>query len=183
MGTRAPDSSESLEALAAQVADLRGRVMGLQASVEQARMAGGGKLREQLAELSRTVAELMDEGTVPRIPAPVWEGLDPAERAAQLAELMEWVTGFLLVNYPHTPLRSCWDSHTAALWELSTLRAEWRRVYDRKRPDLAGALAWHDRWLPGAGSRLEKILKDCKGSCALLRSPVRPLPRPQPRAG
>jgi hypothetical protein len=183
MGTRSPENTESVAALAAQVADLRGQVVGLRARVENAGMQSGIRLAEQVADLARTVADLVDEGTVPRISAPTWVGLDPEQRAAQLAELTEWVTGFLVMNYPHVTIRPCWADHQAALWELSTLRAEWRRVYERKRPDLSGALDWHDRHLPGVALRVEKILKDCKGSCALAKSPA-PVPlRPRPRAG
>ena len=29
------------------------------------------------------------------------------------------------------------------VWELSTVWAEWRRIYDRPGPELAGALEWH----------------------------------------
>jgi hypothetical protein len=51
------------------------------------------------------------------------------------------------------------------VWELSTLREEWLRVYDRTYPDLAGALTWHDRWLPGVVARLTPLLLDCRDGC------------------
>lgn len=186
MGTKASDPGESLPALAAQIADLRGIVVGLRARVEHAGATSNLKLAEQLTAVADQVAALTtDDGPAPAVTAPVWHDLTPDQHATQAADLADWVDGFLTVNYPHVPLRPCWPDHPAALWELSTLRAEWLRVYDRKNPDLPGALNWHDRYLPGIILRLRKILGDCKGNCSLVRPAVRVLPQPQtrPRAG
>jgi hypothetical protein len=177
MATRSPDDI-ALPALAAQVADLRGTVTVLKARMDAAGVSGSARLHEQVAELSRIVAGLCGEGTPSRPAAPSWAGLDPEARAARLAALAAWVDGFLIPNYRPEGLRSCWAAHMAAVWELSTLHAEWERIYDRKHPELAGALTWHDRWLPGAVSRLEKILKDCKARCSAARAPAPSRPRP-----
>ena len=131
---------DPVAALAAQVRDLRGIVVEVKARMDRAGMSGSVKLHEQVAELARTVAALADEGPAPRVTAPNWTAMDEAERADQLAALAAWADGFLRLNYPHALTRPCWASHAAAVWELSTLRAEWQRVYDRKHPDLAGAL-------------------------------------------
>jgi hypothetical protein len=185
MATPSPDEA-SLPALAAQVAslrdqvaDLRGDVRTTKARVEAAGMAGGGiRLREEVAALARAVAALTGDGPVPRAVAPNWLDLTGDDLAEALADLAAWVVGFLATNYPHARVRACWADHPPAIWELSTLRAEWQRVYERPHPDLPGALAWHDRWLPGVIDRLEKILHDCKAGCVLtVQAPARPRPR------
>lgn len=157
-------------ALAAQVADLRGQVVALRARMDAAGISGSAKLHEQVAALTRQVEDLASGGGGISPAAPDWTRLDNAERAAALAELAAWVDGFLVPNYPHAGLRACWQAHAAAVWELSTLHAEWARVYGRERPELSGALAWHDRWLPGVATRLGVILSDCKARCALASS-------------
>ena len=47
----------------------------------------------------------------------------------------------------------------SAVWELSTLAAEWERVYQARSRDLQGALDFHDRWLPGALRRVREALR------------------------
>jgi hypothetical protein len=161
MATRPPDGL-GLAALAAQIADLREDVTTVKARVEAAGMAGGTKLHERVAAIERTLQELADDGTKAHPSAPVWFGLDDDAYAKQLANLTQWVERFLIVHYPHVPWQPCWAQHPAALWELGNLWAEHRRIYDRKQPALADALVWHDRWLPGAAVRLERILRDCR---------------------
>jgi hypothetical protein len=158
-----PDS-ESLAALAAQLADLRGKVVYLQSRIERAGL-GSADLPAQVAELAQAVAALSHDETAARHTAPYWLGLDGAEHAERLAELGAWVSEVLAVNYPDAMRCACWASHPAAIWELSTLREEWLRVYDRTYPDLAGALAWHDRWLPGVAARVNAVMKDCAAGC------------------
>lgn len=183
--SKAPDPTESLAALAAQVNDLRGRLLGVEARVGSAGATTNLKLAEQVAALAEKVAEFSHRGHIPDVAAPVWHDLDHATYNAQLADLTDWVSGFLAVTYPHVHLRPCWNDHPAAVWELSTLRAEWQRIYDRENPDLPAALNWHDRYLPGVAARLAVILKDCKSSCGLITAQVRALPqaRSRPRAG
>ena len=69
-------------------------------------------------------------------------------------------------SYPDSAPAACWPNHWQAVWELSTLAAEWRRIYQRPVHDLAGALDFHDRWLPGVARRLAVIQADCiRGRC------------------
>ena len=46
-----------------------------------------------------------------------------------LAELRHWVEDFARKQYPAymARLRPCWPNHPEAVWELSTLMAEWER--------------------------------------------------------
>jgi hypothetical protein len=72
-------------------------------------------------------------------------------------------------QYGGYELRDCWPRHTHAIWELSTLAAEWHRIYSCSRPDLARALEFHDRWLPGTMRRITEVTRTCKQQCVMLR--------------
>jgi len=90
-----------------------------------------------------------------------------------LAALHEWVETFLRRHYPGylARLPRCWANHPEAVWELSTVGAEWERIYaDEDNRDLAGALAWHDRYLPDVISRLAAAIKCDETGCRLPRS-------------
>jgi hypothetical protein len=180
MATR-PPHDVALDALTAQVADLRGTVTALKARMDAAGVSGSAKLHERVTAIEDTVATLNSaEAPAPRVPAPMWAGLDDTTRAAQLDALRAWVDTILIPHYAPKGLRRCWAAHMPAVWELSTLAAEWRRVYERKHPDLAGALQFYERWLPGTAGRLDRILDDCKGQCSLVTAPALVHP---PRAG
>lgn len=183
MTSRPPDNL-SLEALAAQVADLRGQLLTIKARVEAAGMVGGGiKLHEQVAALGAQIAEMLSGGTPGRPVVPNWATMTKDEHAAAVADLGEWYTGFLLASYPHTPSAPCWDRHPDALWELSTLRAEWQRVYDRNNPELAGAIAFHQQLLPGVSGRLVAIFANCQTRHHAAKTPaLAPVP-PRAQAG
>ena len=174
----------TLAALAAQVADIRGKVTHLDALVDRAGLLAAGDIRRRVARLTADLDTLAGQveaqgatlagalAAGPRAKAPTWAGLSPEEHDAQLAELTEWVDGVLRPGYPDSAPAACWPSHWQAVWELSTLAAEWRRIYQRPAPELAGALDFHDRWLPGVTRRLAAIQADCTTSRCMAADPA-----------
>ena len=143
--------SESLAALAAQVADLRGQIRAINDRLDQAGLHPGLNLAARFEDLAQTVVGTLNAAS-PRGPAaPNWIGLDRDTYHAQLAD--------------------CWLRHIHAIWELSTLAAEWHRTYTGSRPDLARALEFHDRWLPGTMRRITGITAKCVPQCVMLRGP------------
>ena len=160
---------ESLAALAAQVAALRGQVTQVNGCLDRAGLRGELDLVARFEELARTVADALD-ATSPRGPAaPCWIGLDRQAFDTQLAGLRRWVDAVLRQHYPGYELRDCWPGHIHAVWELSTLAAEWHHVYGGERPDLARALEFYDRWLPGTMRRVAAITRSCVPECAMRR--------------
>jgi hypothetical protein len=122
------------------------------------------ELTGRFEELARTATEALDAAS-PRGPAaPRWDNLDRDAYCRQLAWLHQWVNRILIPGYVTGGayrLADCWDQHPHAVAELGTLAAQWRRAYDRKRPDLPLALEWHDRWLPGAMRRIDDATRNC----------------------
>jgi hypothetical protein len=147
---------EGFAALAAQVADLRSIVTSWDARLQTLGLDGSLNLTAELARLAELVSDEV-EGQM----APYWLEYSDEEYAEALAELAEWVTNVLVPNYGTPGLKPCWRNHPPAVWELSTMRAEWERIYNRKSPLLAAALTWLDRWLPGAMRRVAAVTKDC----------------------
>jgi hypothetical protein len=124
-------------------------------------------LRLEVKKLARRLDEALDKRQLAPPPAPWWCG-EAAEGRRMLDELRGWVEEFARKHYPAYMARlpACWANHPEAVWELSTLRAEWERVYGNEdNRDLAGALWWHERWLPGAIARLEKAITCDQAGC------------------
>lgn len=158
---------ESLAALAVQVAALRGQVAQVSERLDQAGLRGDLDLAARFEELAQTVADALD-AAAPRGPAaPYWIGLDRQAFDAQLAELRRWVDTVLRRHYSGYELGDCWPSHIHAIWELSTLATAWHHAYCGQRPDLARALEFHDRWLPGTMRRIATITRICVPECAM----------------
>jgi len=167
---------ETLAALAAQIADIRAKVTYLDAVIDRAGLLAAGDIRRRVSRLTTDLSKLASQveaqaatlakamAAGPRAQAPTWVGLRPDDHDKQLAELTEWVDGILRPSYPDSAPAACWPNHWQAVWELSTLAAEWRRIYHQPVPDLAGALDFHDRWLPGVSRRLAAIQADCTTS-------------------
>ena len=175
---------ETVAALSQQVAELRDAFEDVRAKVTRwdARLQREGiggtlmlrleikKLREQVVTLSAGLANALASGKLKIPVAPRWDDLDPASETAQIDALQAWVDEFLAVQYPGYRLASCWAAHREALWELGTLYAEWQRINnDPAGTDLAGALWFHERWLPGALSRLGRSITCDEGGCRLGR--------------
>jgi hypothetical protein len=162
---------ESLAALAVQVAALRGQVGVINARLDQAGLRADVDLAARFEDLAQTVADALDAAS-PRGPAaPYWIGPDPGTYHARLADLRQWADTLLGQHYGGYELRECWPRHIHAIWELSTLAAEWHRTYSGARPDLARALEFYDRWLPGTMRRITGITGTCVPQCVLLRGP------------
>ena len=160
---------ESLAALAVQVAALRGQIAQINRRLDQAGLRGDLDLAARFEELAQTVADALD-AAAPRGPAaPSWIGLDRPAYTAQLAELRRWADTVLRQHYGGYELRECWPRHIHAVWELSTLAAAWHHAYGGQRPDLARALEFHDRWLPGTMRRIAHITRTCVPQCVMLR--------------
>jgi hypothetical protein len=128
-------------------------------------------LAVRFEELAQTVADALD-AAAPRGPAaPSWIGLDRDTYHARLADLRRWADTVLRQHYSGYELRECWPHHIHAIWELSTLAAEWHHTYRGPRPDLARALEFNDRWLPGTMRRISDTTRACTPQCVTLRSP------------
>lgn len=163
--------SESLADLAMQVAALRGQISLINARLDQAGLRADVNLAARFEELAQTVADAL-EAAAPRGPAaPFWIGLDRDTYATRLAELRRWADTVLGQHYGSYELPGCWPRHIHAIWELSTLAAEWHRTYSVNRPDLARALEFHDRWLPNTIRRITGITGQCVPHCVMLRDP------------
>ena len=153
-----------LDADSSRTAVLLAKVKQLHAEVEQ--------LGKTAKELQENLAEALDKHRLKPPPAPWW-CVDQAEGEERLAALGQWVETFFRRHYPGYAVRlpRCWANHPEAVWELSTLRAEWQRIYgDEDNRDLQGALNWHDKLLPGVLGRLAASIK-CDVAGCRVRSP------------
>jgi hypothetical protein len=163
--------SESLAALASQLADLRGQVCAINERLDQAGLRADLNLADRFEDLAQTVADALDTAA-PRGPAaPYWIGLDRDTYHARLAGLRRWADTVLRQHYGGYELPDCWPRHIHVIWELSTLAAEWHRTYGGTYPDLARALEFYDRWLPGTMRRITDITRTCMPTCVMLPSP------------
>ncbi|MGH3195962.1 MAG: hypothetical protein ACRDOH_06995 [Streptosporangiaceae bacterium] len=165
---------ESLAALAAQIAALRGQITLINQRLDRAGISGDLDLAARFEELARTVADTLDAAAPTGPAAPCWIGLDRQAHAAQLAELRQWADIVLRQHYGGYELRDCWPSHIHAIWELSTLAAEWHHIYGGRRPDLGRALEFYDRWLPGTMRRTAGITRACVPECVTRHRAWRP---------
>ena len=162
---------ESLTAMATQLADLRGQVHALNERLDQARLRSGLNLAARFEDLAQTITGTLEAAARHGPAAPCWTGLDRDIYATQLADLQRWTGTVLRPNYGGYELRDCWPRHTQAIWELSTLAAEWHHTYSTNHPDLARALEFYDRWLPGTMRRITDITRTCMPQCVMLRGP------------
>ena len=162
---------ESLAALAAQVADLRGQLHALNERLDRAGLHADLNLTARFDQLAQTVTDALETAAPCGPAAPYWIGLDRDTYHVHLADLRHWAHTVLRQHYGGYELPDCWPRHIHAIWELSTLAAEWHRTYSQACPDLARALEFYDRWLPGTMRRITDITRNCMPQCAMLRTP------------
>jgi hypothetical protein len=105
---------ESLAALAAQVAELRGQVALISQRLDRAGIRDDVDLVARFEELAGTVATALDAVTPGGPPAPCWIGLDHGTYRARLAELRRWADTVLRQHYGGYELRDCWPRHIHA---------------------------------------------------------------------
>ena len=167
---QAEPSAQALgESLGAQVAALRGQVAQVNQRIDRAGLRGDLNLAARFEDLARTVTDALD-AAAPRGPAaPYWIGLDRQAYTAQLAELQRWADTVLRRQYGGYELQNWRPSHIHAVWDLSTLAAAWHPAYGAQRPDLARALEFYDRWLPGTMRRIAAITRTCVPECVTRR--------------
>ena len=121
-------------ALAAQIEELRGELATFRArwdaKLKTEGIGGTMTLLLEVKHLRERLDEALDKRQLKPPPAPWWV-VGEAEGRAMLAELSGWVDEFARRHYPGymDRLPRCWANHPEAVWELSTLRAEWERIY------------------------------------------------------
>jgi hypothetical protein len=159
---------DPVAALAAQLEELRGQLARTQGELGVVRERLEGEtsqtamLRLEVKQQKERLAKAISDRQLKPPPAPWWEfGTDEAK--VMMAELHEWVETWLRPNFADylVKLPRCWGRHAPATWELSALRAEWVRIWDTEEEedrDLAGALAWLDRFLPNTLARLSSAI-------------------------
>jgi hypothetical protein len=170
---------DPVAALAAQLEELRGqwaRSQGEIGALRERLEASSGQVvmfRLEVKHLREDLAEAVEKRRLKPPPAPWWV-VDEATGRELLAALREWVDQHLRRHYPGylARLPRCWPAHGEAIWELSTICAEWERIYaDEENRNLEAALTWHDRWLPDALTRLANALGKCdETGCVLGRA-------------
>lgn len=157
----------------------RNQIEGLTRRLDQAGIGPGSNLMARFEELAATVAEALDAATPAGPPSPNWDTMGADERARCLAALTKWVRRVLVPGWVTAggfALADCWAQHEQALWELGALHTQYRRIYERPRPQAALALELHDRWIPGALRRIA----DATRNCNMGHTPNSALPSPVP---
>jgi hypothetical protein len=171
---------DPVAALAAQLEELRGqlaRYTGETGHLRAKLAEDSGQvvmLRLEIKQLAEKIKAAIGRRNADEPPAPYWLGLSRDEYGTRLAELRGWVDRVGLVQYPgyFEKLPPCWPNHPEAVTELSNVMTEWVRVYgDEENRDLAAALWWHERWLPGVLSRLTAAVKCDVAGCRRLQKP------------
>jgi hypothetical protein len=180
--------ADPIAALAAQLEELRGQLARYTGETGQlrARLAEDSgqvvMLRLEIKKLGEKIEAAIARRAADDPQAPYLLGLSTEERAAQLAELRAWVERVGLIQYAEYfgKLPPCWPTHPAAVIELSTLMAEWVRIYgDPDSRPLPDALVWNDKWLPGVLGRLAVAIRCNAMGCHL--ADLSPRQRPPPR--
>jgi hypothetical protein len=142
----------------------RAQLEKLTRRLDDAGIGEGSDLMARFEALAQTVADALDAASPTGPPAPNWARMNRTERVTALAALTKWVNAVLIpgwVTGGGFALRECWAQHEQALWELGALWTQYRRTYERPRPQAALALELNDRWIPGAMRRIDEATRQC----------------------
>jgi hypothetical protein len=170
---------DPIAALAAQLEELRGRLLRAEGGVGQVRArleTDSGQvlmLRLAIKKLGEKIDAAIARRDADEPQAPYWLGLTKEEHAAGLAEVRAWVERVARVQYPvyFGKLAPCWTTHPELVLELSNMMTEWLRVYgDPDNRPLQDALWFHERWLPDFLGRVEKWFRCDVSGCQLART-------------
>ena len=140
-GSLLAESLPRLDAIAGDVAKLRGTVAALTAEAEE-------EDERQAADLAARRAV----GMAPEPPGPwAWPILDHDTATAAWDSLARWVGEVLCAWYAPTrgQLPDCWPLHRRAVLELTWLRQTHVDAHAHRAPGHLAA-EWHARWLPAA---------------------------------
>ncbi len=85
---------------------------------------------------------------------------DPAQAAADLRDLCEWVWRIYLW-WPDASLSSCWLWHPEVIEELWWLRVAHADAYDPETGTSLRVADWHERQRPGVARRVRAVLVKC----------------------
>jgi hypothetical protein len=149
----------------------RGALAGLAREVDALRRAVRtlAGLPARVDQLAATLAQALDDlSATGRRPDPVrpvsWiaHSHDLGETTRRLTELAEWV-GQVYLRYPVAAreLPDCWLWHPDIVEELAWLHQAWQVAYHPNTGTIAAAADWHDRYRPGAVTRIRAANRVC----------------------
>jgi hypothetical protein len=161
----APDPTEALAALAAQIERLRRAQDDADIPGLRCRFSS---LTAALAGLAAQVADLADAGASADQPVPSWlrataaggDALTPETARGLLDDLIVWL-GAVYVRFPDGALPECWLWHPDVVEELLWLCEAWSAAYRGPGASVQRAGDWHDRLRPGVARRVRRAAEDC----------------------
>jgi hypothetical protein len=155
-----PGPEPALDAVLAQLAELRDQVVLLEAVQHRD--------GERIAKLdaARQHRENKEQQAYEPAPAPRWWQASSSERGDAIARLRAWVDTVFRPGYGHLAAKvgHCWDRHDLCLYVLDWLSESWTVIYTPRERDtgmLWTAADWHTRFLPAAVTALEAETAGC----------------------
>lgn len=149
----------------------RGALAGVANEVDALRRAVRtlAGLPARVDQIAATLAQAVDDFSASgRRPDPVrpvsWiaHSQELGETTRRLQELADWV-GRVYLRYPVAAreLPDCWLWHPDIVEELAWLQQVWQAAYHPDTGTVAAAADWHDRYRPGAVTRIRASNRVC----------------------
>lgn len=107
---------------------------------------------------------------------------DPAQAAADLAELLDW-TRRIYLRYPDAALSACWLWHPDVIEELWWLRHAHADAYHPTTGTWQRVADWHERHRPGVAKRVLAAIGTCELALHRAGAPVPPAPLAEHASG